>query len=432
MRPLRLLVSTVLLCSSLPLAAQAPENPDPKQRIRAARDLARQGSGAIAKLQPMLSDPVAEVRIEAVKAIVEIGTGASLDPLLQATRDSDAEVDIRATDGLVNFYLPGYVRTGLSASLRRIGNVFTAKFTDTNDQVIDPYVEVRPEVVAALGKLASGATAMEARANAARACGILRGRSALPDLYQALHSRDGQLIYECLVAIRKIGDTAAAPHIAFLLHDLDEKVQFAVIETTGLLRNREALPDLRRVLADPASIKIRRAALGAIAMIPDQASRPDYLRFFADKDDGMRAAAAEGLARLKNPSDLPLVRKAFDEERKMSPRLSQAFALVMLGQSEAGELSPLRYLVNSLNSVAWRGVSRAFLIELARDPAIRRTLQNATPSAAKAEKIELADILARSGDKDTLACLEALSRDPDTEVAQAGLNASRTLKARLP
>jgi len=76
MRPLRLLVSTVLLCSSLPLAAQAPENPDPKQRIRAARDLARQGSGAIAKLQPMLSDPVAEVRIEAVKAIVEIGTGA--------------------------------------------------------------------------------------------------------------------------------------------------------------------------------------------------------------------------------------------------------------------------------------------------------------------------------------------------------------------
>jgi len=116
----------------------------------------------------------------------------------------------------------------------------------------------------------------------------------------------------------------------------------------------------------------------------------------------------------------------------MSPRLSQAFALVMLGQSEAGELSPSGISSNSLNSVAWRGVSRAFLIELARDPAIRRTLQNATPSAAKAEKIELADILARSGDKDTLACLEALSRDPDTEVAQAGLNASRTLKARLP
>jgi HEAT repeat protein len=186
------------------------------------------------------------------------------------------------------------------------------------------------------------------------------------------------------------------------------------------------------VLADPASSRVRRSALGAIAMIPDEASRPDYLRYLSDKDDGMRAAAAEGLARLKNPSDLPLVEKAFNEERKMAPRLSQAFALVMLGKSEVGELSPLRYLINSLNSVAWRGVSRAFLIELARDPAIRRTIQNATPSGTKAEKIELAEILARSGDKDTLACLEALSHDPDTEVAEAGLNASRILKARLP
>jgi HEAT repeat protein len=423
---------TVLLCSWLPLAAQAPGNSDPKQRIRAARDLAKQGSGGIAKLQSMLGDPVVEVRIEAVKAIVEIGTGASLGPLIQATRDSDAEVEIRATDGLVNFYVPGYVRTGLSASLRRIGNVFTAKFTDNNDQAIDPYVEVRPEVVAALGKLAANATTVEARANAARACGILRGRSALSDLYEALHSRDGQLIYECLVAIRKIGDASAAPHIAFLLRDLDEKVQVTVIETTGLLQNREALADLRRVLADPASSRVRRSALGAIAMIPDEASRPDYLRYLSDKDDGMRAAAAEGLARLKNPSDLPLVEKAFNEERKMAPRLSQAFALVMLGKSEVGELSPLRYLINSLNSVAWRGVSRAFLIELARDPAIRRTIQNATPSGTKAEKIELAEILARSGDKDTLACLEALSHDPDTEVAEAGLNASRILKARLP
>jgi HEAT repeat protein len=186
------------------------------------------------------------------------------------------------------------------------------------------------------------------------------------------------------------------------------------------------------VLADPASSRVRRSALGAIAMIPDEASRPDYLRYLSDKDDGMRAAAAEGLARLKNPSDLPLVEKAFNEERKTAPRLSQAFALVMLGKSEVGELSPLRYLINSLNSVAWRGVSRAFLIERARDAAIRRPLQNATPSGTKAEKIELAEILARSGDKDTLACLEALSHDPDTEVAEAGLNASRILKARLP
>jgi HEAT repeat protein len=432
MLPSRALTFAVFLCSCLPLAAQAPENPDPRQRIRAARDLAKQGSDAIPKLQALLTDPAVEVRIEAVKAIVEIGTKASLEPLIQATRDGDPEVQIRTADGLVNYYLPGYVRTGLSASLRRIGNAFMAKFTDTNDQVIDPYIEVRPEVIAALGRLARSGTGVESRANAARACGVLRGRAALDDLYDALHSRDSQIIYESLIAIRKIGNPSAAPRIAFLLRDLDEKVQVAAIETSGLLRNREALPDLRNVLADPASNKIRRAALSAIAMIADQASRPDFLRYLADKDEGMRGAAAEGLARLKNPSDLPALEKAFNEERKMSPRLSLAFALVMLGKSEISEFSPLRYLLNTLNSAAWRGVSRAFLIELARDPAFRRPIQDAAANGTKAEKIELAPILGLSGGQDTLACLEALSHDSDADVAEAGINALRTLKARLP
>ena len=85
------------------------------------------------------------------KAIVDIGTQRSLDPLVKATADNDPEIQIRATDGLVNFYVPGYVKTGLTASLRRVGSSVKAKFTDTNDLVIDPYIQPRPEVIAALG-----------------------------------------------------------------------------------------------------------------------------------------------------------------------------------------------------------------------------------------------------------------------------------------
>ena len=54
----------------------------------------------------------------------------------------------------MKFYLPGYVQMGFGASIRRVGTSIKGKFTDTNDQVIDPYVMVRPEVIAALGKLA--------------------------------------------------------------------------------------------------------------------------------------------------------------------------------------------------------------------------------------------------------------------------------------
>ena len=114
-------IITLLVCL-LPVFAQD----DVKDRVRAARDLRNQGSSAIPQLQNMLSDPDSRVRVEAVKSIVEIGTQLSIDPLVAATRDNDAEVQIRATDGLVNFYLPGYVSGGLSASLRRVGEAISA------------------------------------------------------------------------------------------------------------------------------------------------------------------------------------------------------------------------------------------------------------------------------------------------------------------
>src|SRR5437899_5855302 len=241
----------LLLCSLLSSQVTRPKD---------VREMAKGGSNAIPQLQALLKNPDLDVRIEAVKSIVDIGTQRSLDPLIEATRDSDAEVQIRATDGLVNFYLPGYVRTGLGAKLQRVGKGIKGKFTDTNDQVIEAYVQVRPEVIAALGKLARGGVSMESRANAARAIGILRGRAAIPDLLTAMKSKNDAVLYESLIAIQKIHDKNVAPKLRYLLNDLDEKVQLAAIETTGILQNREALPDLVDVLNRSRSAKVRRAA----------------------------------------------------------------------------------------------------------------------------------------------------------------------------
>jgi HEAT repeat protein len=419
------------VCCCLPLAAQEADS-DPKQRIRTARELAKQGTSALPQLQAMLSDPVTDVRVEAVKAVVEIGTQHSLEPLIQATRDNDPEVQVRATDGLVNFYLPGYVQTGLTASLRRVGTAIRGRFTDTNDQVIDTYITVRPEIIEALGKLARGSVSMEARANAARAVGVLRGKEGIPDLVDAMRtSKYDQVILESLIAIQKVRDPSAAPKITFLLRDLNEKIQIAALETTGLLQNREALPQLKEALERARNNKIRRAALTAIAMIPDEDSRPLYARYVTDRDEWLRAAAAEGYARLKNPADLPELAKQFEAEQKISPRLSLAFAVVMLGKTEVSEFSPLQYLIDRLNSSSWRGVSRAFLIELAREAPVRRVLEQATARGTRDEKIYLAQILARSGDKETVPYLERLTHDSDTAVAQEGISALRTLKARV-
>ena len=194
---------------------------DPKLRQRIVQDLShRRSPTTIPKLEPYLGDSSIDVRIETVKALDDIGGPRSLDPLIKALNDVDPEVQIRATDGLVNFYVPGYLKTGLTASIKRVGTSIKGHFTDTNDLVIDTFVQVRPDVIEVLGKGAKGGASKDARANAARAIGILRGKAAIPDLIEAIRSKDDEVIYESLVALQKIRDPAAGPQIAFLLHDL--------------------------------------------------------------------------------------------------------------------------------------------------------------------------------------------------------------------
>lgn len=410
---------------------QTPNQGDTKQRVRAVRDMASQGPDAVPKIAPYLRDIDISVRLEAVKALDDIGGPRTVDALVEAARDNDPEMQIRATDGLVNVYLPGYLKTGMSGSLKRAGNSIRAKFSDTNDQVIDAYVEVPLPVIQVLGRLARGGASLDSRANAARAVGILRGRAAIPDLLQALNSKDDRLMYESLVALQKIRDPSAGPGLAFLLHDLDEKVQIAALETTGILLNKSAAPDVRDVLDHARNSKIRREALTTLAMIADPADHGVFLRYLNDREDGLRAAGAEGLARIKNSADSPVLEKAFEAERNTNARLSMAFAVVSLGNRQMSEFSPLQYLVNTLNSKAYRDVSIAFLTELARDPAVRQAIYPTLTHATRDEKTGISVVLARSGDRDSEPYLESLLQDPDPEVMQEGTRSLRTLRTRL-
>jgi len=322
------------------------------------------------------------------------------------------------------------VQTGFAASIKRVGTSIKGKFTDLNDQVIDPYVMVRPEVISALGALARSGGSMDVRGSASRAIGILRGKTAIPDLVEAARSKNTDVIYEALIAMQKIRDESVAPRVEFLLRDLDPKVQVAAIETAGLLRNREAVPTLIDVLNRTRDAKVKRAALTAIAMLPAEGSRSIYQQYLHDKDDKLRAAAAEGYGRLRQASDLPMLEQAWQDETKPQPRLSLAFAQVMLGKTEVSEFSPLQFLVNNLNSAAYRGEAFPFLVELARDPKIRQALYPMMPNGTKDEKIGLCGVLARSGDQTSVAEIQKLTNDTDTEVAKEALKAVRTLQAR--
>ncbi len=416
-------------------AAAQDTHADAKERAKAVRDYGKAGGpDTIPKLAAYLTDADLDVRLEAVKAIVDIDTQYSLDPLIKALSDIDPEIEIRATDGLVNFYVPGYVKSGggLTSSLRRAGGAIKARFTGASDQVVEPWIHVRPDVISALGKVASGGADMDARANAARAIGVLRGRAAIPDLIEALRTKNDAVIYEVLNALQKIHDPAVAPDIAFLLRDMQEKIQVAALETTGLLQNRTALPQVEDALNHARNAKVKRAALEAIALMPDQNVHALLRSYLADKDYALRASAAEGLARLKDPSDQPAIEQMFQNDNKPEPRLAAAFGLVALGSRGMGDSDPLRFLVDNLNLVAWRGVARPYLTELARDPQVRQAVYPVLqePTVTKDEKTGLAQVLAVSGGTDSIPPLDALSHDPDPDVGQAALRALQAVKAR--
>jgi HEAT repeat protein len=403
---------------------------EPKDRIKTIRDLSKRDD-PVPAIASYLRDPAVEVRLEAVKRLNEIGGARVVPGLVTATADPDPEIQIHATDGLIDIFVPGYAKNGIARTATRSGDTVKVRFNEPSDLVVDGYVTVAPEAVTGLINVLANSTNLAARANAARGLGMFRAAPAVPALIEALYSKDDQIMYESVVALQKIRDVSAGPKIAFLVRDLNEKIQIAALRACGVLRADSAAPNIRRVIDDGPNARVMHEALSSLAMIADPADRGVFLRFLANKDPNLREDAAEGLGRLKNRADTDQLQSAFNQEREFGPRLAMAFALVNLGRLEINELSPYRYLINALDRATFRNVSVAYLSELARDPAARQTLYPTLDRATKDEKTGLCIVLAESGQKDSLPYLNRLKEDIDQSVAQACLRSLRVLEARL-
>jgi HEAT repeat protein len=376
-------------------------------------------------------DPIAAVRLEAAQQLCLIGGPRTLDPLVILAADADPEVQLNAIDGLINIYVPGYLKTGVSRSARRSGDTLTVRFNEPGDLVVDGYVRVSEPAIGAATKALRESRSLEVRANAARALGIFRAGSAVPELTEALYSKDDQLMYESLVALQKIRDASAGPKLAFLVRDLNEKVQVAALRAAGILRTQEAAPAIRTVIDDRPNPRVLRQAAESLAMIARPEDRGIFLSLLADRDEELRTAAAEGLARLKNSNDTERLSAAFESERSYSARLAAAFGTVSLGRLQMSQFSAFRYLIDSLKNNNYRSASLAYLTELARDSAVRQTLYTTLDDARRDEKTGLCLVFGESGEKDTVPHLNRLKDDNDVEVAQTCLRSLRTLEARL-
>jgi len=403
-----------------------------KQRISRVRELGKRDTSALADLAPYLRDSDRDVRLEAVKAVVRIDTKASLDALVEAARDRDPEIRIRAIDGIVNTYLPGYVTSSsLSGNFTNGFRSVKDFFSSRNNQVVDADVVIRADAAKAIADQINDGFSFDASSNAALAAGILRARPAVPALVKGLKSKENDMIFQCLVALQKIKDPSAGPAVSFLARDLNERIQLTALETIGILRSLDSAPDVRAALKGGRNLKIRRAALEALAMLGIPGDRATFQQNAQSGDAEMRAAALEGLGRIREPEDFRLLKAAYDEPNAdWRVHLAAAFALANQGKVDTEQFSPLPYLVESLNTGSRAETASAYLEELTRQEGARASMVKLLPDVTKDQKLKLCAVFGASRSEDLLPALKELSKNEDPDVAFAASKAIRILQAR--
>jgi HEAT repeat protein len=335
------------------------------------------------------------------------------------------EIRYTAIDGIVNFYLPGYVDVGFGGLFRTAGRRFQNLFSDIDTAIVDADTSLSPEVLDTLRKAVTGAPDMQTRVRAARALGILRAREAVPDLLEAAFSNNVDLILEVLRTFQKIQDTSVGPRITFLLQYPQKSVQQRAAITLGLLRTHEAVPELRDLLATNRDTDIRVAALDALAFMPLPETAPVFEAFLQDREKRLRAASALALGRLPSANYSGLLLETREKERDAGVRLAMDFALVGNGRMEF-----LDNLVSALSSRVRVGEARPYLIELARRDAVRDALYPKLYSTDNDIRINLCRVLAASGNSSSISYLEVLLRDSNSEVVEEASRAIRIIRSR--
>ena len=399
---------------------------DPKVREKAVRQLGDSGNAAYAPvLAPLVKDPDDKVRMTTVRSVIRIGTEASLPPLARAVQDGLPEVRYLAIDGIVNFYLPGYIDTGFGGFFRSVGNKFQNMFSDVDTTMVDPDTKLNPEAVAALRKAVIGAPDVETKVRAARALGILRSRDAVPELLQAAFGNQVEVIAEVLRSFQKIQDTSVAPRLVFLLKYPQKNIQQRAATTLGLLRATSAIPDLRVLLQNTDDKNVRFAALDALAFMPTPETAPLFQGYLTSTEKPMRASAALALGRLKEANYSSILDQARKKESDLSVRLALDFALAAHGKMEY-----LDELVSNLSSRVHVGEARPYLIELAREDAVRQALYPKLYAADAQVRKNLCTVLAASGNSSSVSYLEVLLKDSDSDVVAEASRAIRILRSR--
>jgi HEAT repeat protein len=164
------------------------------------------------------------------------------------------------------------------------------------------------------------------------------------------------------------------------------------------------------------------SALDGLARIGHASSVPLFKARLADRDQFLRRAAAEGLGRSGDMSEIAALEIGAGNDPSEMVRAAMAFALQRLGRDYVPRLVELMKSAKTAPQIG------EYLIELGPPiaPALVTHLQDPIASI----RGNAALVLGAIGGSDALTALEPLSTDPDRDVARAASRAIERIKLR--
>jgi HEAT repeat protein len=395
-----------VLAAAVPSAAQQARyddvvrnlrNPDPKVRLAAVQLLHESKyPDAIVPIAALVTDPVDDIQIEAISAELSFFL---VDDVPSKTRVAFV-IEKRTPGGrAMNAFAlgplgiwPHAVPPGLAKGL------ITA--------IDDETARVRIEAIYALGAIA------RAPVDADTAQGLIK----------ALDHYDPAIRAAAAKVIGRLEVTRAGDALIKAINDSAAPVRYAAMRALGAIGDARAVQALTEQLSFYAKGEGAWSALDALARIAHPSSLPIFQQRLTDKDEYLRRASAEGIARSGDASQIPALETAVGNDGSEMVRAAMTFALQTLGKHYVPRL--VEFLAHEKVAPQVGG----YLLELG--PAIAPSLLPHLADAAAEIRANVAMILGQIGGQDTIAALQPLTTDRDRDVIEAATRAIERIKMR--
>ncbi|HET9130822.1 MAG TPA: HEAT repeat domain-containing protein, partial [Terriglobia bacterium] len=266
----------------------------------------------------------------------------------------------------------------------------------------------------------------EVRAAAARALGSLMSKENVQVMIMTLEDPQNAehkgVRKEIVMSLGVIRDPSAGPALQKTLRDRDAGIMMESILALGLMGYAPARPQLEDIFKTDSRREMKEQSLESLAMLRDPGGKPLFESLLMSPNDFYREKAAEGLARTDYDAT-PMI-ELLKMEKKANVRNAMTFALVSSNHDDN-----INELTNALNS-RLNAQADMYLFELGKYRGKVQLLNGYLRSSDPKVRAGVARVLGRIGDPSSLAPLNELTKDPDTNVMREAVNAVRQMNSR--